>query len=567
MASYSVALQLRAAQEVIKRAMPLRSLATRVLLMCDVASALLLIQLGQFTHPAFSIFPIVATAAVALQRRNYADDRTVSRALDPRGILGSILTPMQYSNFGFFPRQIGARRVICPMILIRLLCGGALLFIVQLGDCSLTSVFFCRCYRRLEFGPEKVRWEGWYKPGGYGRTWSCDGSPELWLYNKEAVDKEHPLQLSGQRVLAQGRARDVCNGTDLVEPSFGQHWTSGTQQPTNLELNLNSSRWCAPESSMPAMLSPSCQRHEIDLVGVQVCLKSVPGVFETMCSGIFLLCAIWVGRNPVIFTYLFVPTAALLVLVLMHCVAQLCSASLADVEENKPFRKEIRRQAKKHHEQLQTGNLDHSLWLGRATLAFQLSFFLLDIASDGVCFVEFVQNGLWGSAACQGTIFIVSSILQFRNTGCKKLARLSLESWSMGLPCNELQRLLVEEKTFEAPLSLFIQYFSAFWLTENDEAFLTLWFSMFLSTFGISSGFFLSNHIAIIDFEDLNDDAADTTATPSSQQIGQAIVPPRPPSQRGQAKLPPPPGLVFPERYFQPCPPNGRQGQQGLATE
>ena len=31
-----------------------------------------------------------------------------------------VRTPMQYSNFGFFPRQIGARRVICPMILIRL---------------------------------------------------------------------------------------------------------------------------------------------------------------------------------------------------------------------------------------------------------------------------------------------------------------------------------------------------------------------------------------------------------------------------------------------------------------
>ena len=45
-----------------------------------------------FPSQAFSIFPIVATAAVALQRRNYADDRTESRALDPRGILGSILT-------------------------------------------------------------------------------------------------------------------------------------------------------------------------------------------------------------------------------------------------------------------------------------------------------------------------------------------------------------------------------------------------------------------------------------------------------------------------------------------
>ena len=34
---------------------------------------------------------MVFTAVVALQRRNYADDRTESRALDPRGILGSIL--------------------------------------------------------------------------------------------------------------------------------------------------------------------------------------------------------------------------------------------------------------------------------------------------------------------------------------------------------------------------------------------------------------------------------------------------------------------------------------------
>lgn len=119
-------------------------------------------------------------------------------------------------------------------------------------------------------------------------------------------------------------------------------------------------------------------------------------------------------------------------------------------------------------------------------------------------------------------------------------------------------------------LHLLPRYFSAFWLAGNDEAFFKLWLSIFLSSFGISSGLYLSNHVAIIDFEDLNDDAADTTATPSSQQIGQTIVgtvPPWPPSQPGQAKLPPPPGLVFPERYFQPCPPNGRQGQQGLETE
>lgn len=255
---------------------------------------------------------------------------------------------MQYSNFGFFPRQIGARRVICPMIFVRLLCGGALLFIVQSGDCSLTSVFFCRCYRRVRVQtsgfwevPARYEWheQGWYSYSS-GHEWGCNVDPELWLYNKETVNKNVYLQSSGQRKLAQGKARDVCDGKGLVEPSFGQQHTSPIRQPTNKELNA--SRWCAPESPMPAMLVPSCQRHEIDPVGFHLCHKSVPGVFETMCSGIFLLCAIWVGRNPVIFTYLFVPTAALLVLVLTHCVAQLCSASLADVEENKPFRKEIR---------------------------------------------------------------------------------------------------------------------------------------------------------------------------------------------------------------------------------
>ena len=68
-------------------------------------------SLFDFPRQAFSIFPIVATAAVALQRRNYADDRTESRALDPRGILGSILTLdveetcFDFLNFAFL--QLG----------------------------------------------------------------------------------------------------------------------------------------------------------------------------------------------------------------------------------------------------------------------------------------------------------------------------------------------------------------------------------------------------------------------------------------------------------------------------
>jgi len=270
-----------------------------------------------------------------------------------------------------------------------------------------------------------------------------------------------------------------------------------------------------------------------------------------MCTGRSLVCAVLAGQKLLLFTYVFLPTAALLALLLMHVVAELLSKSLAGVEENKALRKAVQTQAKQYQEQLQTGILDHSLWLGRTRLALQLSLFLLDIASDVVCFIEFLQMRLWGFAACQGVIFIVSGILQLKSIGYHKFARIILESWNIGLPCNDLQRILVEEKTFEAPLSLFVQYLAAFWLAGDAEAFFKLWVSIFLSTVAISTGLFLRNHVAIIDFEDLNDDIGASATCPSKHQPhGQAINAGNPWPRNGP--LPPPPGLRFPERYFQP---------------
>lgn len=53
--SYSLVLELRAAEETVKQSMPLVALATRLVLFCDVMSALLVIQLGQFSHPVPSL--------------------------------------------------------------------------------------------------------------------------------------------------------------------------------------------------------------------------------------------------------------------------------------------------------------------------------------------------------------------------------------------------------------------------------------------------------------------------------------------------------------------------------
>lgn len=51
MASFSLALQLRAAERAVKADMPRRAMATRILLFCEVLSTMLVIQIGQFTHP------------------------------------------------------------------------------------------------------------------------------------------------------------------------------------------------------------------------------------------------------------------------------------------------------------------------------------------------------------------------------------------------------------------------------------------------------------------------------------------------------------------------------------
>ena len=48
--SFSLALQQRAAREVVSEEMPRRALATRLLLFCEITSALLIVELGLFAH-------------------------------------------------------------------------------------------------------------------------------------------------------------------------------------------------------------------------------------------------------------------------------------------------------------------------------------------------------------------------------------------------------------------------------------------------------------------------------------------------------------------------------------
>lgn len=206
-----------------------------------------------------------------------------------------------------------------------------------------------------------------------------------------------------------------------------------------------------------------------------------------------------------------------------------------------------------YQEQLQNGNLEHSIWFGRVALSLQLVYFLSDIVMDVVCFVSFVQTSAWAFAAVQLVIFMASGFLQMRQTNCQSFRKIIAESFNVGLPCNTLQRMFLQEKTFEAPLSLFVQFFSAFYVANDEQAFLSLFGSMALSCWGISTGLFLSNHLAIVDLEDEYDlkeaEIGRMGPLPSPQVLGQSIQTPHQHRPFGGNVYPPPPGLYPPGLY------------------
>lgn len=117
-----------------------------------------------------------------------------------------------------------------------------------------------------------------------------------------------------------------------------------------------------------------------------------------------------------------------------------------------------------------------------------------------------------------------------------------------------------------------MRFFSAFYVAGDDWAFTNLWFSMLLSSIGVATGLYTSNHLSAIDLDEDEDPTQDMSpkvmgvSTPSFHPIGQPQVLPPPPGMTptfrplGPQVLPPPPGLA-------PKPGAKRPGQFASATE
>ena len=153
-------------------------------------------------------------------------------------------------------------------------------------------------------------------------------------------------------------------------------------------------------------------------------------------------------------------------------------------EMQQEMQKEIQMKTKELLTQLDTGTLCSPFW-GRKNLQLKLLLFCFDILLDIWCCLQFFLTENYSFAACQCGIIILSGCVQLFIARGHSVLQAWKKSWEFGLPTNTLFTLLVAEKAFEAPLSLCLQYLSAFHLTANLRAFVSLEISMVISLVGI----------------------------------------------------------------------------------
>ena len=183
--------------------------------------------------------------------------------------------------------------------------------------------------------------------------------------------------------------------------------------------------------------------------------------------------------------------------------------STTQAQEDVELRRAVRRRTANLQERLQNDQLDSdgSLWWSRRSLEARLVFFLSDIVLDMICCINFFRAEAYAFGGCQLVILTFSGILQLK-VGFGSTWKAIQNSLRKGLPNNVVHLLLLQEKTFEAPLSLCFQFYAAFYVNENLAAFVSLWVSMFFSIVGIANGIYIYNHLTPFDLDLLEEEEA-----------------------------------------------------------
>ena len=535
MESYSLALQLQAAQEVVSEKMPRRALVVKLLLFTEVASALLMVQLGQLTHAGLIVIPFFLTSLVAIQREHWT--QSIHLIPDPRSVLLSVLSAKNYSMFGLRRRQEGIRTYLATTIFFCILCLVPVAVTLN-RECANPKCLFHKCEpwgttppwhlisQQARDRPPECEWPArWGSLSDDGDRFTGGALPEVkrktvheWCERKKATLPKVPTL-----------TRNEANHSSLL-----------------IWPNSNVSGLCSEELKLiPAMARHTCIAGTWDPMLYQTCLEDAAWL-PNMCNGEFLFCSYanshLEGQAMLVLTYMLIPSVALLLMLIIHVLVLVFGDfSTIQAQEDVELCRAARIRMACLQERLQNDQLDGSLWWSRRTLAAKLCFFLSDIVLDMVCCVNLFRAEAYAFGGCQLVILAFSGILQlkvgFSNT-CKAIRK----SLRKGLPNNVVHLFLLHEKTFEAPLSLCFQFYAAFYLNENVAAFVSLWVSMLFSIVGIANGIYIYNHLTPFDLDLLEEEEFKSQIPPASIGLPQ---PNHDMIQAPKLALPPPPGLGF----------------------
>ena len=482
--SFSLALQQRAAAEIVSQAMPRRALFTRLLLVSEITSALLMVQTSQLIHEFAIAIPIIIIPFLVgtMYRLCTCSEECHQEGMkrlgcNPRVIFTSTLTATGYSNFGLGHRQYAGAWAFRTIFLSRLVCV-----------CLLTLVFQKNC-SSLE----------------YLNALDC----------KDAS------------------MHNLCESAGSVNG-----------------VNPTVETLCAMDH-VPKMLHDGCLEGKMDPVSLYVCHDD--STLRALCDGQVVVCTLdtsadeFKPETALVLLYFFTPFCAFLLLMALHIASYIvCGEWLVSVKEKPRLRQQIQEWAKRFEQELENGELLRSIWWDRRSLEMKLAFFILDIVADIVCLFQYYYLEEFVFGCCQLAILVVSTIYQL--WGARVAAEQVSLSWKEGMACNGLQKALLKEKTFEAPLSLLLQFYSAFFARGNINAFLIFGFSMALSIFGITNGFYITRHLAVVDYDAEEKEEVLKTSRPPAAVHG-GVLPPTtptglpPPPGLSPSVLPPPPGL------------------------
>ena len=288
--------------------MPRRALVVKLLLFTEVLSALLMVQLGQFTHVGFIAIPFFLTSLVAVHREHWA---LSIQFPDPRSVLLSVLSPKNYSSFGLRRGQKGIATFLATIGFVRILCLLPLAVTLR-GECANPKCFFHRCDRRPKVWILVSAERGDRPP-------DCEWPASFFLHTgSRSTDKyNRGFHLSKEK----SRIDNWCtrNGPTLQKVP-NTMWASGNR--SLLWPNSNVSGLCGEELNLvPAMARHTCMAGMWDPIMYQTCLHNA-FFLPNMCNAKFVICGIFngslEGQASLVLTYMLIPSAALLVMVIIH---------------------------------------------------------------------------------------------------------------------------------------------------------------------------------------------------------------------------------------------------------